>query len=527
MQSEVNENIKLNLLFTNEPYEWGEDKEAYQSRENTARNLQNRQNIGISLREFYLEYNSNPHAIFRVGRQPISLGDKLGLIYEGEADAFTIGCRIGTWCLEFGQANWGNSGSTGLESSGIATWLEFFYPVYESEETIKNYWIDNEKKERKHSRLDVDIYRIDDKQDRVAVTNYGGRTYNPYQNAIGDIVYSPDHLQVGVIDNFILPNGDIDFNGDGTIDRDGSIDILRNDVEAGVENSILSRYVTGSDIDEDGTTDLFLINAVVKIDDIDSYRTIRVVNSNNQDNSVDIFIPVNVERVYFDREQETYGINFQWYAGNFGLQFNAIQNFGKKSYHYGGGDSNVVAGAERQTVGRLYRLEWEQLAGSSTQYGFVSLIATGGKTADTFDDDFPWNDNDGYFEWNKGNYGDALLYFGGKDNYLGQAHSVNNLSYNSFYYKYHGADINAGGITRLFTFSRNNAVYNEVGKKVSYIGWEWDLEFYKYIADSLKISLKGAYFKPGTAYSPNDSVRPVIAIPSSITMYNIQLEYTF
>ena len=28
LQSEVNENIKLNLLFTNEPYEWGEDKEA-------------------------------------------------------------------------------------------------------------------------------------------------------------------------------------------------------------------------------------------------------------------------------------------------------------------------------------------------------------------------------------------------------------------------------------------------------------------------------------------------------------------
>ena len=42
LQSEVNENIKLNLLFTNEPYEWGEDKEAYQSRKNTARNLQNR-----------------------------------------------------------------------------------------------------------------------------------------------------------------------------------------------------------------------------------------------------------------------------------------------------------------------------------------------------------------------------------------------------------------------------------------------------------------------------------------------------
>ena len=53
------------------------------------------------------------------------------------------------------------------------------------------------------------------------------------------------------------------------------------------------------------------------------------------------------------------------------------------------GDSNVVAGADRQTIGRLYRLEWEQLAGSSTQYGFVSLFSTGGKAADTFDDDFP------------------------------------------------------------------------------------------------------------------------------------------
>ena len=193
LQSEVNENIKLNLLFTNEPYEWGEDKEAYQSRQNTDRNLQNRQNIDVSLREFYLEYNSNPHAIFRMGRQPISLGDKLGLIYEGEADAFTLGCRIGTWCLEFGQANLGSSGTTGLESSGIATWLEFFYPVYESEETIKNYWIDNEKKERKHSRLDVDIYRIDDKQDRVAVTNYGGRTYNPYRDGAGNTIYASDH----------------------------------------------------------------------------------------------------------------------------------------------------------------------------------------------------------------------------------------------------------------------------------------------------------------------------------------------
>ena len=193
LQSEVNENIKLNLLFTNEPYEWGEDKEAYQSRQNTDRNLQNRQNIDVSLREFYLEYNSNPHAIFRMGRQPISLGDKLGLIYEGEADAFTLGCRIGTWCLEFGQANLGSSGTTGLESSGIATWLEFFYPVYESEETIKNYWIDNEKKERKHSRLDVDIYRIDDKQDRVAATNYGGRTYNPYRDGAGNTIYASDH----------------------------------------------------------------------------------------------------------------------------------------------------------------------------------------------------------------------------------------------------------------------------------------------------------------------------------------------
>ena len=68
----------------------------------------------------------------------------------------------------------------------------------------------------------------------------------------------------------------------------------------------------------------------------------------------------------------------------------------------------------------------------------------------------------------KGTYGDALFYFGGEENYLGQAHSVNK-SYNRY--------VNAGGITR--TFSRNNAVYNEEGKK--HIGWE-------YFTDSLKFS---------------------------------------
>ena len=114
--------------------------------------------------------------------------------------------------------------------------------------------------------MDVDIYRIDDKQDRLALAGYGGRTYNPYQDVAGNTIYASDHYS-------------------------------------------------------DASSDY----------------------------------------VYFDREQQTFGINFQWYAGNFGLQFNAIQNFGKKAYHYGGGDSNVVAGADRQTIGRLYRLEWEQL----------------------------------------------------------------------------------------------------------------------------------------------------------------------
>ncbi len=535
LRSEVKENLKLNLLFTNEPYEWGETKEVYRSRGNGNRQNQARQNIGISLREFYLEYNSNPHAIFRAGRQPISLGDKLGLIYEGEADAFTISCRIGTWCLEAGQANFGG-GIKAYESYGITTWLEFFYPVYESEETIENYWIDNEEKKRKHSRLDVDIYRIDDKQDRVAVTSYGGRTHNPYQNSVGDIVYSPDHLQVGVIDDFTLQTRSFDFNGDETIDATN--DILGRDVKAGIENSIFSEYATSSpfDINGDGTFDnpnkdefLFLIRLpVLRIDAIDSYRSISVVKSNNKDISADFAfdLPLNLERVYFDREQQTFGINIKWYAGNFGLLFHTAQNFGKKAYHYGGGDSDAVPGAERQTLGRFYRLEWQQLAGSSTQFGAVAFMASGGKA--NSNDDFPWSNNDGYFEWNKGTYGDALLYFGGKESYLGQAHSVNNLVYSSFYYKYHGAEQNIGGITRLFSFSRNEPVYNAAGKKVSYIGWEWDLEFYKYISDSLKISLEAAYFKPGNAYSPDDSTKPgVDPIPSNITQYNFKIEYKF
>ena len=176
LTSEVQENVHLFLNITNTPYEWG-GQNTYQVYDRNAR-TRNNENIRINVKEFYLEYNSNPNAIFRVGRQKIDLGNKRGLIYQGEVDAFRITCRVGTWCWDVGQANLDTQNSK-------VTWFHFFYPVYESAESIDTYWM-----KRKKNALFVDFYRIDDKQNKLALAKYGGRTYSPIDNE-----YSPDQIQ--------------------------------------------------------------------------------------------------------------------------------------------------------------------------------------------------------------------------------------------------------------------------------------------------------------------------------------------
>ena len=428
--SEVNENIKFHLGVTNNYYDWGEQKDPYQSYDLNQTNSdrqtkisnRSRQNIGIAIQELFLEYNPNPNAIIRLGRQSINLGDKLGLIYKGEVDAITITCRIGTWCLELGQANLG-------KESNRATWLQFFYPVYESATSLENYWISEDRKTRKTASLEIDFYRILDRQDNLALAKYGGRTFNPFINNQDKIVHSAEQFK---------------YKG---------------------------------------------------------------------------------EYVIFNRNQDTYGINLKWHQNNFGLFFNAIQNSGKKEYFLENEDS-AIAEAESNVTGNLYRLEWQQLVGKTSQFGFTGLVSSGKPAGDNTGDNLPWRSGFDYHEWNRGTYGDALIYF--NKNYGGDAHSVNNLIYFSFYYKYNDFENDFGVTTQLFSFSRNEAVLSQAETKVKNIALEVDLTIYKYLAKSLKVSLDAAYLVPDAAYSPSDSIMPTgVDNKKSITHYSIGINYKF
>lgn len=422
LKSEVHEKISLNLIFSSRPYDLERNGDNYQSYDLEERQNRNRDNIGVSLSEFFLEYNFNPTSIFRVGRQTINLGDKRGLIYKGEVDAFVFSCRIGTWCLEFGQANLG-------QSANRVTWLGFDYPIYQSVETIENYWLENDTKKRLADSLKVEFYRIDDHQERLALAKYGGRTFNPYQDSSNQTVTSEEQFYY-------------------------------------------------------------------------------------EDNAV-----------FFNREFNTLGINLDWYNNNFGLLLNFITTSGNKKYFFEDDNSVVENITSVDRSGNIYRLEWQQLAGNSSQFGITGFFSSAKAAGDTESDNLPWRGGFEYYEWNRGTYGDALIYF--NQDYRGESHSVGNLSYTSFYYKYYGYDNNFGVTTEIFIFNRVEPVLASNGEKVSDIGYEWDINLFLYLEKSLKVELSLGYFSPGVAYSPKESEAPSGTIVEAVTRYVTGLSYQF
>jgi hypothetical protein len=109
--------------------------------------------MDLEFREAYLEYNHNPNAKLRIGKQFINPGDRMGLIYEGNANAVTQQCRIGTWCYYVGGARIGNEGKAAL------FWLQLDYPVYESGVVISDPWV--EKGTRQETSFNVELLRVD------------------------------------------------------------------------------------------------------------------------------------------------------------------------------------------------------------------------------------------------------------------------------------------------------------------------------------------------------------------------------
>ena len=124
----------------------------------------------LEFREAYLEYNHNPTAIFRIGRQYVDIGSEKGFIYDGEATGITQDCKIGTWCYYIGGVR--------LDKKGDDTvyWVQLDYPVYNNGVIVNDIW--NETEGRPESSLNIEIFRIPYHGSDIPIAAYGGSTGN-------------------------------------------------------------------------------------------------------------------------------------------------------------------------------------------------------------------------------------------------------------------------------------------------------------------------------------------------------------
>ncbi|MDH5561426.1 MAG: hypothetical protein OEY59_11310 [Deltaproteobacteria bacterium] len=143
----VNANLSNASIVTNDP------QSGYQTR-NPAEmgDLSTDIQAQVYFKEMFLEYNPNPNAVIRLGRQKINLADRSGMIYEGYANGLTQTCRIGTWCYYIGGAR------LSQRSDDSLYWGQLDYPIYQSGVEIPDPW--DKKGKRQESSMNIEIFRV-------------------------------------------------------------------------------------------------------------------------------------------------------------------------------------------------------------------------------------------------------------------------------------------------------------------------------------------------------------------------------
>mgnify|MGYP003966856801 FL=1 len=169
LQSKVNTNVSLHVKLGHKSFVVSEQDSAYSTAyPSESRDSTSDDGFNVVFDEAFLEYNHNPNASLRIGRQYIDMGDRKGLIFEGEATAISQGCRIGTWCYSIGGARIGEGGSSAL------LWAQLDYPVFESGVLIPDPW--GNKPTRQEKSLAVEIFRITHGGNDIPLAEYGGWT---------------------------------------------------------------------------------------------------------------------------------------------------------------------------------------------------------------------------------------------------------------------------------------------------------------------------------------------------------------
>lgn len=415
VKSVVNQHISVNGTLRN-LYEDTDRQQTAHSSDDKAENRSDDDNgMDATFEEAFLEYNHNPHAIFRVGKQEIQVGDRLGLIYKDYTNAISQSCRMGTWCTYIGGASLGDHERL--------YWLQLDYPVYQTGVIVSDLW--GKTPERQQSSFNVELFRIMYSGKDAALANYGGPT-------------------------------------------------------------------------TDGST---------------YHQTDSGVSSGN--------------KVYYDiNEMEYYGLNFDLNYYKFELDANLITMFGKRTYHTGSqSDNNSVTELKEQDLnGNLFRLAMKYQTDQNWKIEYEGLLGTGTKKESPTEKIWE-NNSTSFYEIEKGQFGNALVYLNGIA-HLGEQHSVSNLTYHSVGLSYRGSNRDRGFDIRFFKFDRTKPVYNADNDEVSSIGQEFDFLFKWKLDHNLWIDLYWSLFQAGGAYSESDNITPESS-PDNFNVMGGAIKYTF
>ncbi len=374
--------------------------------------------MDLEFREAYLEYNHNPNAVLRLGKQLINPGDRMGLIYEGNANAVTQQCRIGTWCYYIGGARIGYEGNSAL------FWMQLDYPVYESGVVISDPWV--EKGTRQEASLNVELLRVDHRGSDIPMSSTG--------QWVGE--FSAKH--------------------DTTSDA--------------------------------GTT----------------------------------------KYIYFENDEVQYlGFNLRWNYYKTMLRLSWINLAGKRDYWMKARDGDREFVTNNEVSGNAVYLDVSYQLLDYLKVGWTTLNSSGTEREDG--EKFWENNSESYLEVQKGDFGDALIYFNGKDG-LGQGHSVSNLIYNSMRASYISDDKKLKMLFAVYTFKRAQPVFytvengddktsTDIGSEIDFVlDWKWE--------DDLTAGFQLAAFSPGNAYSANDNDKPK-EDNKGFSLIGINLRYEF
>lgn len=418
IQSRINTNISLHAYIGNKSKSVEEQDNIYYTEyPDEASDSTSDSGMELEFREAYLEYNHNPNAQLKIGKQFINVGDRMGLIYQGRANAISQQCRIGTWCYYVGGARLGETGSSSV------FWAQIDYPVYESGKIISDRWAD--KGARQEVSFNVELLRV---------------------------MYRGIHIPMSISGQWV---------GEGS-----------------------------------------------------TYQSTTTVGTETRN-------------VYFDNDGVEYiGFNLFWNYYNYILRFTWLNLAGKRDY-FAESSSGKEPLDTQQISGNAYYLDMNYQVIKSWKTGLRLFTGTG---TDRDDGKEIWEgESHSFMEIQRGDFGDALIYFNGGRG-IGQGHSVANLNYYALYGSYRSEGNAVLVKLGLYSFNRNSPVYyNEVGeeeKTATHIGEEFDFEIFWNLEGKLKVSAFIAVMFPDNAYSANDNVRPT-EDPKDLSLVGVSIEYNF